>query len=626
MTADKRHAWGRQQHRALEKTVLDKLYPLLKRVGALALLALAMAMPSMTYAATNQIGLLVPDGFALPDARVSAWLDAAQEEGLQVTVITDTQFLQGTTTDQFTGIILPDQVHVNASDALVSALQTYATNGGTLMLVYDFGALTTTGFYAIPKSRLSSLAGVDYVLYDQLRGNMIGLGPVTGLSSTLRTIQVPPGKSMNWGTSGAADPVQGVSGYVYGFLTYPSFVTQGTYTGSALLTSPNYGLVAGLSNYGSGSVLFVNLPLSYLKGQTDAMLMHGFLRYFGTDLMGMPRLSAQPKGVGGLVLNMHFCAGDQIAPAQTLRSWGIFNNGPFSVSVTAGPDQINFGDKLGINLSQNTTAQKLFLYLQSKGHHIGSHGGWIHDYWGANASETNQSTFQQYLVLNKQAVEAVTGRPSVEYAAPVGNTPQWSVNWLEANGNTGYYFVGHTGTAPTRAYRNGVLANQTIRAFPVMPFGQYATFEEFTEFAVPASDVTAWYSSLMNFVVNARTSRLIYMHPLGAVDYQGVLISLFTQANLLKATGQFNWYTMDTLAKFGQRRQQVTWSATDTGNAWLFQASHPSSLTDMTWVLRRDTYGLPIVTGGLATVTWDNDNWLVTSIGGTTLTFLAGKI
>lgn len=592
--------------------------------AVMALLALGVVVPAITHAATNQIALLVPDGFALPDARVSSWLDAAQEEGLKITVINDSQFQQGTTPAQFSGVILPDQVHANASDALISSLETYANQGGQLMLVYDFGALTTTGFYAPQKSRLSNLAGVDYVLYDQLLGNMIGVGPVTGLGTTLRTLQVAPGKSMVWDAT-ATNPVEGISGYVYGFLIYPSFVTQGTYSGSALLTSPNFGLVAGLRNFGNGRVLFVNMPLSYLKGQTDGMLMHGMLRYFGTNMMKMPRLSAQPKALGGLVLNWHFCAGDQIAPANKLKGWGIFQKGTFSMSITAGPDQINVGDGKGINLSQNTTAQQLVAYLLSQGHNIGSHGGWIHDFWGANASETNQSTFEQYLVLNKQSVEGVTGRPAIEYAAPEGNTPQWSVNWLEANGNSAYYFLGHTGMAPTRSYRNGALTNETIRAFPVMPFGQYATFEEFEEFNVPAASITAWYKQLIDFVAKNRTSRLIYMHPLGAVDYQSVLNSLFNKAATVKTSGQFNWFTMDTLAKFGQRRQQVSWQATDGGNSWTFQATHPSDLTDMAWVLPKSAYNQPVVTQGLGLVTWDGTNWIVTALGGTTLAFVSSK-
>ena len=34
-----------------------------------------------------------------------------------------------------------------------------------------------------------------------------------------------------------------------------------------------------------GQVLFVNLPLTYLKGRTDALPMHGFLHYFSHQLL-----------------------------------------------------------------------------------------------------------------------------------------------------------------------------------------------------------------------------------------------------------------------------------------------------------------------------------------------------
>ncbi|WER50117.1 hypothetical protein CupriaWKF_24485 [Cupriavidus sp. WKF15] len=588
-------------------------------------MVLSLVAAGSVLAATNQIALVVPDNYTPSDPRITAWLDAAREEGLQITLVTDSQVLQGVTPAQYPGMILPDTVHPNASDGMVTAIETYANQGGHVMLVYDFGALTTTGFYASQQSRFSNLAGVSYVLYDQLGGNMIGLGPITGLSSTLRAVQVPPGKSMAWTTTSSSDPVEGVSGYVYGFLTYPSFVTQGAYSGTAFLTAPNFGLVAGLRTFGSGQVLFVNLPLTYLKGQTDGMPMHGFVRYFGETMMNMPRLSAQPKGIGGLVLNMHFCARDQIWPAYKLKSWGIFNNGPFSIVITAGPDQVNFGDGLGINLSQNTGARQLVSYLLSKGHHVGDHGGWIHDYWGANASETNQSTFQQYLVLNKQSVQGVTGVPTTEYAAPEGNTPQWSIDWMEANGDTGYYFVGHTGMPPTRSYRNGALLNQTIRAFPVMPFGANATFEEFEEASIPTSSISAWYSQLTDFVVKNRTSRLIYMHPLGAIDYQGVLNGIFSYAGSLKSQGLFNWYTMNDLAVFAQRRQQTTWQANDIGNAWSFQASNPAGLTDQTWVLPKIAYTQPVVTQGAASVTWDSTNWLVTAGAGNSLAFTSGK-
>ncbi|KWZ37453.1 hypothetical protein WS72_20965 [Burkholderia savannae] len=717
--------------------MLAKSGKFLRVVFALFALALAFG-PGVARAVTNQLLLLVPDTLTLPDPRVSAWLDSAQEEGLQIKLITDSQFMQaGATLSQYPGLILPDQVHTVADDTLVTAIQNYALNGGKVMLVYDFGVLNSAGFYPVPKSRFSSMVGVDYVLYSQLLGNTIGLGNVTGMSSWLRTIQVPPGKSMAWtttssstttsallsaatGTTSAAttgtatsgtlmylsaspsnpgglqgynhsawfgytlpkdgkgtftstapkltgfvtgkpvksgtysasslttststtltgtastllttagtltDTLEGISGYVYGFLTYPSFVTQGTYTGTTILTSPSFGLVSGYNTYGNGGVLFVNLPLAYLDGQTDGMLIHGFLHYFGTGLLSLPSLSNLPRARAGLVFNWHFCAEDQIQPAQTLKNLGVWANGPFSIVFTAGPDEATFGDGDGINLDYNSTALNLVRYFLSRGHHVGSHGGWIHDYWGAYASETDQSTFQQYLVMNHQAVMTATGMPDVEYAAPEGNTPTWSVNWLEANGFNGYYFTGHTGSEPTRAYRNGALLNPGLWAYPVMPFGKYATFEEFQQYGVSTTDITNWYTNLINFVVANRTSRLIYAHPYGASFYPTVLTSIFTQANALKLLGQFRWYTMSDITNFDRSRLNVAWSATDMGASWAFHASHPTSLANMTWLLPKAKYGMPVVTQGSASVDYsDPTNWLVIAGAGTSLTFTSAKM
>ncbi|WP_175724198.1 polysaccharide deacetylase family protein [Burkholderia ambifaria] len=680
--------------------------------------------PGRANALSNQLLLLLPDNFTLPDPRVSAWLDSASEEGLQISLISDTQFKQGgTSLQQYQGLILPDQVHTVADDTLVTAIQNYALNGGRVMLVYDFGVLNATGFYPPGQSRFSSMAGVNYVLYDTLGGSMIGLGPVTGMGSTLRALQVPPGKSMAWSGSTTAatalaatasiastgsttdqqlflqpspsnagglagynhqahftyqmnngrmtgvplnlgrvwkggkvksgsysptstklssvngatslvtasptvttDVLEGISGYVYGFLSYPSYVTQGTYTGTTLLTSPNFGLVAGYQPYGNGGVMFVNLPLAYLDGQTDGMPIHGFLRYFTTNIVPMPHLSLQPRAQAGMVLNWHFCAADQIQPAQYLKNYGVWNSGPYSIVVTAGPDDVTIGDGLGINLTNNTPAKQLMSFLLKRGHKIGSHGGWAHDYWGGNASETNASTFTQYLVLNHNAVQSVTGKPDVEWAAPEGNTPTWVVNWLEANGYSGYYFTGHTGNAQTRAYRNGSLLNPGVWAFPVMPFGKYATFEEFQQFAVPTTDVQNWYQSLMDFVVANRTSRLIYMHPLGASWYPSVVTTMLGYAASLAATGQFKWFTMDQLTQFDRRRLLVNWTATDTGTGWTFSATHPTSLQDMTWLLPKSTYQMPSVQSGSATVViTDPNNWLVIAGTGKSLSFTSAK-
>jgi hypothetical protein len=525
----------------------------------------AQASQTLAAVATPDPGMLLfllPDGQDVKDPRVMAWIDAAGEEGVRLLPVTDSAFLQmGTTALAYAGLILPDSLHALATDALISAIQNYTAGGGKTMLVFDFGALTLADgvpVYPIPKSRLSSMAGVDYILYDQLRDKTTGLGPVTAMRSNLRMLLVPPGKSMAFtglsasastldtGTSTAVvtrsastgdssgllsasgvtaqsalylpvnaqdpggvrgfdpqqygnvpyassvngsatskfqntiridlgrayrgaplsgvttmvsgsatstsslavnDPVESYSGYLLGALMYPSYVTQGTFGGVAgqklIASSPQFGLVAGINPFGAGQVMFVNLPLTYLKGRTDALMMHGFLHHFTRQVVGMAHLSAMPNGVGGMTLNWHLDSKAAQAPTQSLIKLNVFSDpqAQFSIDMTAGPDTVLPGDKLGWNLNGNKTARQMLKNFDAQGHSVGSHGGWIHDYYGLNVTESNQlgstsgacvnsltkvDNFLQCLQLNRQAVDGVVGKTSRSYSAPEGNNPLWA--------------------------------------------------------------------------------------------------------------------------------------------------------------------------------------------------------
>ncbi|MBI3772787.1 MAG: hypothetical protein HY272_08835 [Gammaproteobacteria bacterium] len=671
------------------------------------------------------LAMLLPDDVVSSDPRMQTWRDAADEEGLQLEFITDSQFLQmGLTSLKYKGIILPDQIHQRASNELIASVKEYVSRGGRLMLVYDAGVLTDAGFYPPVKSRFSDLVGVDYVLYDALREFTIGLGPVLGIEKTLWELQVPPGKSMPFSgvpllspqylQSDSTNPggvinydhrlhqklkyqkrndaqadqrflgvikgpkinhghhspgaiydskedggsndydldetdyifkknrdksphtvnlpqpispstsVYGVSGYVYGFLDYPSYVTQGNYTGTVLLSSMDFGLVAGLNNFGNGKVLFVNTPLSYLKGQTDGMLMHGFLRYFGADLLGLPRLANHPKGRGGMVLNWHLDSAEALQPIQTLDTQGIWDQGPYSIHLTAGPDAIVPGDGLGLNVPNNPVTQRWIKYFVRKGHQVGSHGGWVHDYYGINANELNQAQFEPFLVLNKSAIENVTKQPITEYSAPQGNNPVWAMNWLERNGIVGYYFTGHTGMGPTRGYRQGMLMNPGMWAFPVSTLGEYATFEEFSQYGVSQAEINRWLDALVDFSVHNRTSRLIYFHPPGAADYPDVMKSLLDRTDAYEANKKFEWYTMTDLSNFLTSRRQVSWHVVEDAYGRIkFVATHPESLAKQTWLLPKNSYGKPYIQKGKAKVEEGDKNWVVIARSGRELQFAA---
>jgi hypothetical protein len=432
--------------------------------------------------------------------------------------------------------------------------------------------------------------------------------------------------------------LQSVSGYGFGELGYYHFVTTGSFPGNVFLTSPEHGLVAGERTYGNGKLLFVNIPLGFFKAiGTDGALMQGFLNHFARDQVDMPRMSVQPKGVGGLVYNWHVDDGDDILPdfKYVMEQSFMQGKGPFSVHFTAGPDVVTLGDGNGMDLPNNPAAQdivrktgKFGRYANSYGygskHELGSHGGWNHDIYGMNATEANAATYLPWVLLNVDAIEKVIQQPLREYSAPVGNNPRWATQWLENHGVVGMYTVSNTGSAATREWRGGERLTTKLWAMPIAPLGKAATFEEFADNGVTDNMAAQWLIDLQSFVSNHRTNRLFYNHPPGARAHLGVVKTFVNRADRLEDLGRFRWYTMAEIADFSQRRIQTTWSSTSSNGKSTFVASNPAGLTDMTWLLPRSRYSTPFVTSGSGTVSLqDSTHWLVTARAGTSLGFAA---
>ena len=665
----------------------------------------ASAPRNLPSADTGLLLLLVPQDQDLTSSLVTAWVDAASEIGVRMQAITDPQFrAMGDSALQYAGLVLPDQLHTTADDELLKAIRDYTQAGGQTMLVYDFAAFALDSnrkpTYPIPRSRLSDLAGVDYALYHTLREKSTAIGPIAVMRSTMRELQVPPGKSSPYastkyaaasnpaltdmaianpvsmmpvshlpastgvlpGCSAAShstlnaiataspDVLDSYSGYLLGNLIYSSFVTQGSFNGTTLASSAEAGLVAGLHKVGRGQVMFVNLPLTYLKvARTDGLLMHGFLRYFAHNVLHMAQLSPVPDGIAGLTLNWHLDSFAAQLPTLKLEKLGVFDEGPFSINMTAGPDAVSVGDAKGWNLDNNPVAQRMLQRFVAKGHAVGSHGGWNHDYYGLNANDSNRSTFQPYLEQNSSAitravsdpvraylgfrsstpegmpplllpmmqklkgwVDRTYGPPLREYSPPVGNNPAWAMDWLEQQGVVASYFAGHTGMGPTRQYREGQLRNPGMWMFPVTPFGRYATFEEFQTASLPKQDVMDWYRSSIDFAVAQNTSRMIYMHPNGANVWPDVLQDLLAYAKT-QGPQRFRWYTMTRLADFMTARLGVTWTEQrDKYGVSRFEITHSGSLNEMVWMLPKARYaGLPVSKDGSVTVSDQGEHWCV---------------
>lgn len=574
--------------------------------------------------AADRLLLLVPDGTSFSDPRVTVWLDAAGEQGLHVVPIYDSAYLNPLTGGpSCDGLILPDSIHKRASDVFVEAIRNYVARGGNLMLVYDAATQSLAGFYRADRAPLSDVAGVDYALYSSLAANSIQWDSVSGTVAAMDELGVPPGKYYPLGAPGAAAAGNSeqteLRRYQYGDLEYPSFVTAGAYSGQVLLHS-HAGLVAGYKRYGRGSVLFVNMPLGFLAGYTDGLPLHSFLNFFATKMLSLPSLMTVPDGIGGFVLDWHVDYAGAVEPLEQMNAWAITQQGPYSMDFTAGPDDDAVGDHQGLDLLHNSAAQELIRHYEQLGYSIGSHGGWMHNYFATHVNDTNAAEMQQYLQLNKDAVTEVTGQPVREYSAPDGNQPQWVTEWLEKHGVIAYYFTGDTGMSPTIGYRGGRRAGQTIWAFPILHLDRAATFEEMPTYGYPDALIAQWLDAATDFVTAHHEVRLVYFHPPGILQYHAVLDGWMEKTAQLKTAGTFRWYTMPQIAGFLNSRNAVQWTVRDTGGMATLDATAPSTLEHQTWRLPKRAFAEPLVVSGKAQVASGNDAWFVTAGPGTRLT------
>lgn len=575
--------------------------------------------------------LLLPDSVNGAGAEVQEWLDTAAEEGLHLEIIRDSNFLDPMSRVHGAGLIVPDELHRMANDALVGALDEYVRGGGKLMLVYDACTWDLNGHFPELGSRLSSLTGVNYALYGEYGKKTMEQSEILGTAKAMEALGIPPGKfvavnrrnrptawkqvamgAKNTNKEKDDDARYTLMGYKYGQLAYPSFQTSGDFDGNVLLES-DAGLVAGKRTYGAGEVLFVNIPLGYLESRTDGLLLHSFLRYFAVKMAQLPYLSTVPDGTGGLVLNWHIDARSALKSLGILRQEGIFNNGPFSMHMTAGPDVDEFHDGKGLNVDHDAEAQRWIEYFRGQGDEMGSHGGWIHNYFGENISDANQTTFAKYLEWNKTAMEHASGESMKEYSAPLGNQPEWVTNWLDKNGFIAYYFAGDSGMGPTRVYRGDVRDGLDIWAFPILHLGTLASLEEMGFDELPESTVQEWLLSIADFTAQEHVARLVYSHPLGATRYIHALQAWMAHSSDLARQGRFRWYTMTSLANFLNARMAVKWSVKASGHHTYLEASHTKTLDHQTWIFPKSRYGNLHVVRGKAEIRAVEDNWLITA-------------
>jgi hypothetical protein len=277
------------------------------------------------------------------------------------------------------------------------------------------------------------------------------------------------------------------------------------------------------------------------------------------------------------------------------------------------------GDGLGMDLDYNEEAQQMILKLRSQGHSIGNHGGWIHNYFGTLASDSNGDEFMPFLDLNNASVtKANQGQVPKEYSAPNGNQPLWTYDWMADNGVQAYYTVADVGMPPTRLWL-GTRHIDKAWAFPVLTYGQVASAEEASFQKVPTEEFGQWLQQVARFIEQTRSIRLSYFHPIGAVGYLPAVKAYIDSVQACVDRTQCQFVSMGEAADFLSRRAQVQWSVQAQGGEDVLSASHPQSLASMAWTLPKKKYAAVRVRDGQAQVQSTEDAWLVQAQGGTQL-------
>jgi hypothetical protein len=576
--------------------------------------------PPIVVSLTGDVGIVVTAG-SRNDVLADVWRRAAAEQGVPAVVVDESG-----APASHAALILPDGVARNWSDTQIAALGTFVEQGGRLLVVFDAATLTPDGFYPLQRSRLSQLAGVDYALYDRLRDHTFRTAAVYASAASARRLGLPPGKFVAESPVAGSDFNLRLATYTYGQLAYPTFVTEHAYDGEVLLRGDDGGVVAGIRSQGAGRVIFVNLPLGRLKMQTDGWLLHRFLRLLAQET-ALPTLAMTPDAVGGMVMNLHCDSNAALRPLAQMDARGFFDQGPFSIHVTAGPGLNTAIDGLGIDVPHNLAFQAFLRTLVARGQEIGSHGGWIHNDWAAHVTPESEREHARLLELNGEALANADGVPVRVYSSPSGNHPPWVTHWLRRHDYLAFYTTANDGAAPTRLYRNGVLEDDRLWSFPIMSLGAAASFEDAAAAGFDEKGVVQpWLEALARFVADEREVRLVYFHPTGVNLYEHALDAWVAQARALSQVGRYRWYTMAGLANFLDRRQAAAWRVEPQRDGLRVQVSSNDPLDALAWVLPAATYREPIVQEGEARVRRDGDDWLVTAASGRTLAFDAIRI
>lgn len=489
-------------------------------------------------------------------------------------------------------IIFPDGVAQILLYDIKSWIKDYLQKGGYVAVIYDAGTKDKRGRY-LEEAYLSDIVGVNYIHQSKLLEESYTIGNVKFEDShSLDYFQFPIGKF--------EDGLL-LSGYSYGVLEYPIARNEikgiqnkkSIYAYAVATDGKQYPAIV-LTDYGIGKALYVNMPLGHLKCQSDDLPMRAILRAFLFKVAKIPYLLNAPYGKGGVVLNWHVDSNAHIKGVIFMLKNGIFRkNLESSIHITAGDYMYKPGDYLGFDAcgKGRTLVEELAKYGI-----IGSHGGWGHD-WFANNVEAGRFTKKEifeYVYKNNICLENIIKNRVIEYSAPKGVHPQPVMTEILEGMNIGvYYYTGDTGSAPNRTFFDGKMISDKIIAFPVMPFGSYASLDEIKKGEKREDEVKKWFIDTVDYVIKNRTVRLVYSHPSDVEHYKDAVKSFLDYVERLQEEEKIQMRSMSYFADFMHRFLKTKYTFELDGQRLKVSLNNPETLEGITVAIPRNRYKMP---------------------------------
>jgi len=446
---------------------------------------------------------------------IRAFASVLEEEGVAYTIVSNSKLI--TTNPEMLVkhkpvLIYPDKAAQILSADMQGWLRRYLEAGGYVELASDVGSKRNDGTYWIDGGVFDTIVGVERNIgKGEERGPQFLSGPIKfSDKKSAQYFEIPEGKR---------DKAERIVGYRYGVLqySYEHFHIHNQSEAEVYAWGEQEGKktpLLMLLNIKKGKLLFVNLPLAYLKGHSDDLLLRSTLRTFLFKIVHFPHIVSSPDAKGGLVLNLHVDYNEErtILP-KCIEQGFISPKLKYSIHITAGPDCNTPGDGEGFDADGKG---KAIVQEVEKFGTIGSHGGWAHNWFSKSILDgsLDRVEIKKYIQMNNKALEKITGYQIKEYSAPNGVflQPEFT-GILQELGMESYYYTGDSGSAPNRTFFDNMMVSKKLIAFPVMSTGNMASLYEYRKAGIGEEELVKLLTDIVDYTVSNRVVRLMYTHP-----------------------------------------------------------------------------------------------------------------